>query len=131
MKPVPVGTVGSVAQIVAPEHLANRLDPSLAPVFSTPTMIGMMEQAAAEAMRPYLEPGESSVGMAIDVRHIAATPQGHRVRAEAEVVKCEGRRVEFKVRALDETEEIGAGTHRRAAIDAAKFIDRLKSKAKS
>ncbi|MFZ0657966.1 MAG: thioesterase family protein [Candidatus Binataceae bacterium] len=131
MKPIPVGTIGTFTQIVAPEHLANRVESSLAPVLSTPEMVSMMEMAAMDAMRGYLEPGESSVGMSIDVQHMAATPPGHRVRAEAEVVKCEGRRLEFNVRAFDENEQIGSGTHRRAAIDAAKFSDRLKSKQKS
>ena len=131
MKPIPIGTIGTFTQVVAPEHLASRIESSLAPVLSTPTMVSMMEMAAMDAMRGYLEPGESSVGMSIDVQHMAATPSGHRVRAEAEVIKCEGRRLEFNVRAFDETEQIGSGTHRRAAIDAAKFSERLKSKQKS
>ncbi len=131
MKPIPVGTTGTFTLVVEPKHLANQIESSLAPVLSTPTMVSMMEMAAMDAMRGYLEPGESSVGMSIDVQHMAATPPGHRVRAEAEVVKCEGRRLEFKVRAFDETEQIGSGTHRRAAIDAAKFGERLKSKQKS
>ncbi|MFZ1889151.1 MAG: thioesterase family protein [Candidatus Binataceae bacterium] len=131
MKPIPVGTIGTFTQIVAPEHLASRIELSLAPVLSTPTMVSMMEMAAMNAMSGYLEPGESSVGMSIDVQHLAATPPGHRVRAEAEVVKCEGRRLEFNVLAFDETEQIGSGTHRRAAIDAAKFSERLKQKQKS
>jgi fluoroacetyl-CoA thioesterase len=131
MKPIPVGTIGTFTLVVAPEHLANRIESSLAPVLSTPTMVSMMEMAAMDAMRGYLEPGESSVGMSIDVQHMAATPPGHRVRAEAEVIKCEGRRLEFNVRAFDETEQIGSGTHRRAAIDAAKFSERLKPKQKS
>jgi fluoroacetyl-CoA thioesterase len=131
MKPIPIGTVGTFTMVVTPEHLANRIESSLAPVLSTPSMVSMMEMAAMDAMRGYLEPGESSVGMSIDVQHMAATPPGHRVRAEAEVVKCEGRRLEFNVRAFDETEQIGSGTHRRAAIDAAKFSERLKSKQKS
>jgi fluoroacetyl-CoA thioesterase len=100
-------------------------------VLSTPTMIGMMELAAGAALDPYLDPGESSVGMAIEVKHVAATPPGHRVRAEAEVTKAEGRRFEFKVRAFDEVEEIGSGLHWRAVIDSAKFKDRIKAKAKS
>lgn len=131
MKPIPIGTVGTFTLVVAPEHLANRVESSLAPVLSTPTMVSMMEMAAMDAMRGYLEPGESSVGMSIDVQHIAATPPGHRVRAEAEVIKCEGRRLEFNVRAFDEIEQIGSGMHRRAVIDAAKFSERLKSKQKS
>src|SRR5216683_8086231 len=131
MKPIPVGAKGSDARTVADNDLASHLDPTLAAVLSTPTMVAMMEHAAIDAIRTYLEPGESSVGMTIDVSHTAATPPGHRVRAEAELTKVEGRRLEFSVRAFDEVEEIGSGTHRRAVIDSAKFNDRIKSKKKS
>ncbi|MGZ3327679.1 MAG: thioesterase family protein, partial [Xanthobacteraceae bacterium] len=82
------------------------------------------------AIRSYLEPGESAVGTAIDVRHLAATPVGHTVRAEAEVTAVDGKRVEFKVSAYDETEEIGRGTHQRAVINLASFNERLASKVK-
>jgi fluoroacetyl-CoA thioesterase len=131
MKQVPVGTKGSFAKTAGEADLASHLDPTLAGAVSTPTMIGLMELAAMDAISTYLEPGESSVGMAIEIKHIAATPPGHRVRAEAELTKVEGRRLEFSVRAFDEAEEIGRGTHLRAVIDAAKFNDRLKSKQKS
>jgi fluoroacetyl-CoA thioesterase len=130
MKPVPVGAKGKFEQLVETKHLASQLDPSLAAVLSTPTMVAMMEQAAIEAIKPFLDAGESSVGTTIEVSHTAATPPGHRARAEAEVTKVEGRRLEFSVRAFDDVEQIGSGTHRRAVIDAAKFNDRLKSKQK-
>lgn len=130
MKPVPVGAKGEFAQTVETRHLASELDSSLAAVLSTPTMILMMEQAAINAIKPFLEAGESSVGMTIEVSHTAATPPGHRARAEAEVTKVEGRRLEFVVRAFDDIEQIGSGSHRRAVIDAAKFNDRLKPKQK-
>ncbi len=131
MRPVPVGARGTFEQIVGRDDLASQLDASLADVMSTPTMAAMMELAAMHALRPYLDPGESSVGMSLDIQHIAATPLGHLVRAEAEVTKSEGRRLEFKVRATDETEEIGSGIHRRAIIDAAKFNERIRPKLKS
>ena len=130
MKPVPVGAKGKFEQLVETKHLASELDSSLAAVLSTPTMIAMMEQAAIEAIKPFLDAGESSVGMTIEVSHTAATPPSHRARAEAEVTKVEGRRLEFSVRAFDDVEQIGSGTHRRAVIDAAKFNDRLKTKQK-
>ena len=130
MKPVPVGTKGKHERAVGSADLANAIHPSLAEVMSTPTMIAMMELAAMEALMPYLDPGESSVGAGIDVQHTAATPPGHRVRAEAEVTKVEGRRLEFVVRVFDETEQVGSGTHKRAVLDAAKFKERVKSKAK-
>ncbi len=125
MKPIPVGSKGKFEQVVEKRHLASELDSSLAAVMSTPTMVGMMEMAAMNAMSQYLDAGEGSVGISIDVQHVAATPPGHRVRAEAEVTKSEGRRLEFTVRAFDEIEEVGSGTHRRAVIDPAKFNDRL------
>jgi len=130
MKSIPVGTKGNDRRTVADGDLASKLDPTLASVLSTPTMVAMMEHAAMDAIRAYLDPGESSVGMSIEVNHIAATPLGHRVCAEAELTKLEGRRLEFSVRAFDELEEIGSGTHRRAGIDFAKFNDRIKAKQK-
>jgi fluoroacetyl-CoA thioesterase len=99
-------------------------------VLATPVMVLMMENAALNAIRPYLDPGESAVGTAIDVRHLAATPVGHEVRAEAEVIKAEGKHVEFRVSAHDEMEEIGRGTHRRAIIDLDSFNKRLAGKGK-
>ncbi|MGO9451007.1 MAG: thioesterase family protein [Candidatus Binataceae bacterium] len=130
MKPIPVGAKGKFEQVVEKRHLASELDSSLAAVMSTPTMVGMMEMAAMDAMSQYLDAGEGSVGISIDVQHVAATPPGHRARAEAEVTKSEGRRLEFTVRAFDEIEEVGSGTHRRAVIDPAKFNERLKAKVK-
>ena len=131
MKPIPLGSKGSYAKTVADADLACNLDASLAAVMSTPTMIAMMELAAIDAIRPFLDAGESSVGMSIEVSHSAATPPGHRARAEAELTSVEGRRLEFSVSAFDDVEQIGSGTHRRAVVDAARFNDRIKTKQKS
>jgi fluoroacetyl-CoA thioesterase len=129
MRPVPVGTKASFSLVVKPEHLASNFkDAMLPPVLSTPVMIMIMENAALNALKPYLEPGESAVGTRIDVRHLAATPVGQRVTGEAEVSKVEGRRIEFTVRATDETEEIGRGMHERALVTLAKIAERLKAK---
>ena len=76
MKPIPVGTKGHEKKTVAASDLASHLDSTLASVLSTPTMISMMEHAAIDAISTYLEPGESSVGMSIEVNHTAATPLG-------------------------------------------------------
>ena len=89
----------------------------------------VMENAALNAIRPFLDVGETAVGTAIDVRHLAATPVGHDVRAEAEVIKVEGKRIEFKVSASDEMEEIGKGTHQRTVINLRSFNERLAEKA--
>jgi len=126
MRQIPVGARGSFNLLVQPEHLANRFkDATLPPVFATPVMIMAMENAALNAIKSYLEPGESAVGTAVNVRHLAATPAGRLVTAKAEVTKVDGRQVEFTVRATDGTKEIGAGAHSRAVIDMAKFTRRL------
>jgi fluoroacetyl-CoA thioesterase len=94
-------------------------------VFATPVMIMTMENAALNAIKAYLDPGESAVGTAVDVRHLAATPVGRRVTAEAEVIKVAGRQIEFTVWAKEGNREIGVGTHARAVVDVAKFTRRL------
>jgi fluoroacetyl-CoA thioesterase len=126
-----LGTTGTFTLQVLPEHLANRFKDAMLPqVLATPVMIMAMENAALNAIRPFLEPGESAVGTAVDVRHLAATPVGHKVRADAEVVKTDGKRIFFKVSASDETEEIGSGTHQRAVIDLQSFNQHLAKKSK-
>ena len=126
MKPIPWGAKGSFTLLVQPEHLANRFkDATLPAVFATPVMIMTMENAALNAIKPYLEPGESAVGTAVDVQHLAATPVGRTVTAEAEVTKTAGRRIDFAVRATEGAREIGVGTHARVVVDVAKFTRRL------
>jgi len=131
MRPIPVGAKGSYTLLVTPAHLANQFkDAALPKVFATPMMVTAMENAALNAVRDYLDIGESAVGTVVNVRHLAPTPAGHRVTAEAEVTKVDGRRIEFKVSARDETEEIGNGTHERMVVDMARIDKRLASKAR-
>ena len=129
MRTIPVGAKGTYALRVVPAHLANQFkDATLPPVFATPMMVTAMENAALNAVRDYLDPGESAVGTAVNIRHLAATPVGHRVTAEAVVTKVDGRRIEFDVTARDETEEIGNGTHERMIVDLARLAQRLEAK---
>jgi fluoroacetyl-CoA thioesterase len=129
MRAIPVGVRGTYAITVKPEHLANQFkDAMLPPVLATPILVLIMENAALNAIRDYLEPDESAVGTQVRVRHLAATPLGHRVKAEAEVIKVEGRCVEFNVTARDETEEIGSGTHERMVINLGRLKTRLAAK---
>jgi fluoroacetyl-CoA thioesterase len=130
MREMPVGTKGSFTMTVKREHLASTVDETLPEVLATGWMVIMMERAAMDAMRPFLESGESSVGVAMNIEHLAATPPGHVVCATAELLKAEGRRLEFKVSARDETDLIGSGTHQRAPINPAKFMQRLAAKIK-
>jgi fluoroacetyl-CoA thioesterase len=129
MRSIPVGAKGSYTLLVTPAHLANQFkDVSLPPVFATPMMITAMENAALNAVRDYLDPGESAVGTLVNVRHLAATPAGQRITAEAEVTKVDGRRIEFKVGAHDENEPIGTGTHERMVVDLDRLERRLEAK---
>lgn len=129
MKEIPVGAAGEFALVIQPEHLANRFkDAALPPVLATPVMIMIMENAALNAIKPYLEAGESAVGTAVDIRHLAPTPAGATVVGEAEVTGVDGRRVSFAVRAGDGREAIGAGTHERMVVDIARLDRRLAAK---
>jgi fluoroacetyl-CoA thioesterase len=122
MRPIPIGAKGSFDAVVRNEDLANTFkDASLPPVLSTPVMIKFMENAALRAVRPYLDENETAIGTAISVRHLAATPVGRGVRAEAEVTEVDGSRIAFAVRAMEGEREIGAGTHERMVVDAARL----------
>jgi fluoroacetyl-CoA thioesterase len=129
MRPIPIGATGIFTLRVMPNHLANQFKDAILPkVFATPMMVTIMENAALNAIRDYLEPGESAVGTVVNVRHLAATPVGHQVTATATVTKVDGRRIEFDVIARDENEEIGAGTHERMLVDMARLSKRLDAK---
>jgi len=129
MRSIPAGAKGSFTLLVTPDHLANRFkDAMLPPVLATPVMIMIMENAALNAMKPYLGDNESALGTRVDVRHLAATPAGRHVKGEAEVTTVDGRRVEFTIRATDAGEVIGTGTHERVIIELTQFMARLKSK---
>jgi fluoroacetyl-CoA thioesterase len=113
------------------EKLCNQYrfkDVTLPPVLATPVMIMVMENAALNAIKPYLDAGESALGTRVDVRHLAATPAGRRVLGEAKVTNVDGRRIEFSVRATDGNEEIGVGTHERMVIQLSRLSERMKAK---
>ena len=131
MRQIPLGARGTSTLRVQPEHLANLFKDAILPqVLATPVMILIMENAALNAIRPFLDADESAVGTAVDVKHFAATPVGHEVCATAEVVNVEGKRVDFKVWASDDKEEIGNGTHQRIVIDLRSFNERLAKKSR-
>jgi predicted thioesterase len=126
MRTVPIGTRGSFAMVVSPEHLANRFkDATLPAVLATPVMIMAMENAALNAIKPYFQAGESAVGTSVDVRHLAATPVGRQIVAFAEVTSVAGRHLQFRVNAMEGSDEIGCGTHGRVVIDMTEFSERL------
>jgi fluoroacetyl-CoA thioesterase len=131
MREIPIGATGIYTQRVAKSDLANQFKDTMLPqVFATPMMIRAMENAALNAIRDYLDPGESAVGTAVDIRHLAATPVGHQITAGATVTKTDGRRIWFDVSARDEMENIGTGTHERMVVDMKRISDKLAQKAR-
>jgi predicted thioesterase len=122
------GLKGEAELIVGEEHTALNVGSGRVRVFATPLMIALMESAAVAAVEDALAPGQQSVGTHLDVRHLAATPVGMRVRATAELVKVDGRQLSFRIAAVDEKEPIGEGTHVRALVDAERFDARLQAK---
>ena len=97
-------------------------------VLGTPYMVNLMELAAANAVIPELEAGQTTVGTVVDVKHLAATPIDMKVTAQATLVQVEGRRLVFNVEAYDEREKIGEGRHERFIVDLERFLQRVKSK---
>ena len=119
---------GEVALAVGEEHTAPSIGSGKVHVLATPVMINLIEAAALAAIEHLLPPGYQSLGTHLDVRHLAATPVGMRVRAEVEVVKVEGRTVTFRVSVADEKEPIGDGTHERMVVNVARFDVRVQDK---
>jgi len=101
---------------------------TLPPVLSTPRMIGFLERTAHQSVLPFLAPGQTTVGTLVNVRHLAATPVGLRVRFRSELIEIDRRRLRFKVEAWDDIEKIGEGEHERFIIDEARFAAKLEEK---
>ncbi|HEX2914500.1 MAG TPA: thioesterase family protein [Chloroflexia bacterium] len=125
------GLKGLATTMVTPENTANRVASGVVEVYATPQMIGLMETACFNAVQSYLDPGQSTVGILVNVTHIAATPIGHQVRSEAELVEVDGRRLVFDVVAYDDHEKIGEGRHERFIIDEERFLNRVAGKAQN
>lgn len=124
-------TPGLRAQIeitVSEADTAARWGSGLVPVYSTPALVGLMESAAVAALTGALPAGQSTVGGRIDIRHLAPTPVGMKVRAVAELTEIEGRKLVFKIEAWDEVEKAGEAIHERYIIDEAKFMARVLAK---
>jgi predicted thioesterase len=119
---------GRSDMIVAEEHTAPRIGSGLIRVLATPVMINLMEAAALDAVESLMPTGHQSLGIRLDVRHIAATPVGMRVRAVAKLTKITGRTLEFWVEAHDERELIGDGSHQRVIVNVARFDQRIQAK---
>lgn len=122
------GLSGTAELIVGEEHTAPRVGSGRVAVLATPVMINLIEAASLKAVEHLLPSGYQSLGTRLDVKHYAATPVGMKIKATAEVVRVEGREIYFVVRAEDEKEPIGDGTHERVAVNVERFAKRVQRK---
>lgn len=125
---ITVGMKGIAEIAVEREDTAVEVGSGSLLVYATPCMVALMEGAACEAIGAVLPEDKTSVGIELAIKHIAATPVGMDVRAEAEVTAVEGSIVTFQVTAYDEAGKIGEGTHKRAVITTQKFLDKTYAK---
>lgn len=120
-----IGAIGELTWTVDPTMTITLGGMERATIFSTPNMIMLMERAAREALRPYLEDGEESVGVEVQVEHSGAAPLGSLVHGVARVTRIDERKIDFEIRAFCGPKEIGRGTHRRAVIQLQRFVEKL------
>ncbi len=111
--------------VVTNEVTASKVGSGLLPVYATPSMIALMEGTCAESVQPYLAAGEGTVGVAVDIKHIAATPVGMTVRCESLLKEVNGKKLVFEVNVYDEKGLVGTGIHKRAIINNEAFMARL------
>lgn len=110
------------------DNTADSMHSGSLPVFASPSMVALMEQTAANSVFPFMEDGNTTVGIGLNFTHTAATPIGVTVRCESELIEIDRKRLVFKVKAYDNKELIGEGTHERFIVNAAKFMNRVSSK---
>jgi predicted thioesterase len=119
------GLRGAARVAVGPGHTAQALGSGDLPVFGTPALIALLERAAVAAVDGHLDPGDTTVGTRIEVAHLAATPVGDEVRAEAEVTAVDGRKLAFSVVAFDGRQKVAEGRHERVLVTRERFLARL------
>jgi predicted thioesterase len=123
-----VGLTGEFQFLVEPKHAIEFAEGGMPAVLSTPSLIGLIERTARQALTPLLDANERTVGMEIDLRHLAPTPVGAKVTLTVRVIRAEGREVTFAVEARDEHETIARGVHKRAVIRVESFSRRVAAK---
>lgn len=130
MKSAPrIGTTGETNFTVESKHCIEFATDGMPAVLSTPMLIGIFERTARLAIAPFLESDERTVGVEIELRHLAPTPQGASVTVIARVIHTDGRLVDFQLEARDQHELIARGVHKRAVIRVGSFVRRVKPKA--
>ncbi len=130
MEELKIGLKGEASVEVVYGNTAAAVGSGALPVFATPSMIGLMEKAALESVQPYLEEGQGTVGVHLDIAHLAATPVGMTVRAESELTEIDRRKLSFRVCAYAGGELVGEGTHQRFIVDSDRFLARAEAKRK-
>jgi fluoroacetyl-CoA thioesterase len=120
-----VGTTGEQEFVVEAKHAIDFADDHMPAVLCTPWLIWFLEHAAREAMLPLLDDGESTVGTMVEVRHLAATPVGRKVRCVARIVQAEGTVISFQLEARDEHEVIARGFHKLRVIKVDRFAQKV------
>ena len=125
---ITVGMKGEVSTYVEREDTAKEVGSGDLLVYATPCMVALMEGAACEAIADALSDTQTTVGTALNIEHISATPVGLDVRAEATVTAVEGKVITFEVNAYDEAGPIGKGTHKRVIVNSQKFLDKTYNK---
>ena len=123
-----VGMKGEAVTLVEREDTAKEVGSGDLLVYATPCMVALMEGAACEAIAEALSDTQTTVGTALNIEHISATPVGLEVRAEAEVTAVEGKVITFELHAFDESGEIGKGTHKRVIVNSQKFLEKAYNK---
>lgn len=123
-----IGIKGKISISVTDENTAAALGSGTLRVFSTPAMIALMEKTAWESVSPYLSEGESTVGISLDVKHLAATPVGDTVTCESELIEIDRRRLVFSLKVTDSVDVIGEGRHERFIVLNEKFMAKAESK---
>jgi predicted thioesterase len=125
---ITIGMKGSAESYVERDDTAAEVGSGSLLVYATPCMVALMEGAACEAIAEDLPEGQTTVGISLNIEHIAATPVGLEVRAEAEVTAVEGKVITFEIHAFDESGEIGRGSHKRCIVNSQRFLDKAYSK---
>lgn len=125
---ITVGLKGEVSTVVEREDTALEVGSGSLLVYATPCMTALMEGAACEALAAAIPEEKTTVGIELAISHLAATPVGMEVRAEAEVIAVDGSIITFQLTAFDETGKIGEGTHKRALVTTQRFLDKTYAK---
>lgn len=125
-----VGIKGREEVIVTKELTAKELGSGTLNVFGTPAMIALMEKTAWKSVQDFLEEGEGTVGIALDVKHLSATPLGMKVTCESELIEIDGKKLTFSVKVFDEICLIGEGRHERFIVSKEKFQSKTEEKLK-